>query len=146
MGACSIRSSDSGNPPQPTKTSTRSAAFCQYNYRGAFSALEASPMTKNPVPGVLRHIRRLGFLQEASGMNDSQVLELFLADRDDDAFEALVRRHGRMVFGVCRRLLRHQQDAEDAFQATFLVLARKAASIQPRARVGNWLSGVAYGQ
>jgi RNA polymerase sigma factor (sigma-70 family) len=60
------------------------------------------------------------------------------------AFEALLRRHGPMVLAVCGRVLRHEQDAEDAFQATFLVLARKGSVIRPRDLVGNWLYGVAY--
>src|SRR5262249_49915225 len=59
-------------------------------------------------------------------------------------FAALLRRHGPMVWGVCRRLLPCTHDAEDAFQATFLVLVRKADSVVPRGRVGNWLYGVAY--
>jgi RNA polymerase sigma factor (sigma-70 family) len=83
-------------------------------------------------------------LGDGGGLTDGQLLESFLARREEAAFEALVRRHGPMVLSVCRRVLRHAQDAEDAFQATFLVLVRKAASIQPRELVGNWLYGVAY--
>jgi RNA polymerase sigma factor (sigma-70 family) len=77
-------------------------------------------------------------------MTDGQLLECFVARRDEAAFEALVRRYGPMVLGTCRRVLRHSQDAEDAFQAAFLVLARKAASIGQRELLGNWLYGVAY--
>jgi uncharacterized protein (TIGR02246 family) len=72
------------------------------------------------------------------------LLECFIARRDESAFEALLRRHGPMVLGVCRRVLANEADAEDAFQATFLVLLRKADSIKPRAMVGNWLYGVAH--
>jgi RNA polymerase sigma factor (sigma-70 family) len=75
---------------------------------------------------------------------DGQLLERFLAQRENAAFETLVRRHGPMVLSVCQRILRNSHDAEDAFQATFLVLVRKAASVRPREQVGNWLYGVAY--
>jgi RNA polymerase sigma factor (sigma-70 family) len=71
------------------------------------------------------------------------LLERFAARRDEGAFTALLKRHGPMVFGVCRRVLRHEQDAEDAFQATFLVLARKAGSRGWRVSVGAWLYAVA---
>jgi RNA polymerase sigma factor (sigma-70 family) len=77
-------------------------------------------------------------------MTDGQLLECFINRRDEAAFEALVRRHGPMVLGVCRRLLSHAQDAEDAFQATFLVLVRKANSLRQPELLGNWLYGVAY--
>jgi RNA polymerase sigma factor (sigma-70 family) len=82
-------------------------------------------------------------LRDEADLTDGQLLECFIEHRDDAAFAALVRRHGPMVWGVCRRLL-HQHDAEDAFQATFLVLVRKAASIVSRERVANWLYGVAH--
>ena len=75
---------------------------------------------------------------------DAELLERFIARHDERAVEQLVRRHGPMVLGVCRRVLRNESDAEDAFQATFVVFVLKAASIQPRAKVGNWLYGVAH--
>jgi len=75
--------------------------------------------------------------------SDAQLLDAFLAAGDETAFAELVRRHGPMVLSVCRRVLRNAADADDAFQAVFLVLVRKAASIRPREMVGNWLYGVA---
>ena len=81
--------------------------------------------------------------QEHGRLSDGQMLERFLARREEAAFAALVRRHGPMVLGVCRRVLADAHAAEDAFQATFLVLVRKASSAVPRDLVGNWLHGVA---
>ncbi len=75
--------------------------------------------------------------------SDGQILERFVASREEPAFGELVRRYGTMVWGVCRRVLFDHHDAEDAFQATFLVLARKAATVAPPERVGDWLHGVA---
>jgi RNA polymerase sigma factor (sigma-70 family) len=91
---------------------------------------------------VLRHLRTLA--NSPADAPDAQLIERFTKRREESAFAVLVKRHGPLVFGVCRRILRHQQDAEDAFQATFLVLARKAASINKRASVGSWLYQVAY--
>jgi RNA polymerase sigma factor (sigma-70 family) len=93
---------------------------------------------------VLRQLRRAALLSAGDGPPDAQLLESFLARRDEAAFEALLRRHGPMVLGVCRRVLRNTHDAEDAFQATFLVLARKGGSIRSRQVVASWLYGVAY--
>ena len=75
---------------------------------------------------------------------DEDLLERFTSRRDEAAFAALVRRHGPLVLGVCRRVLHHAQDAEDALQATFCVLARKAAAIRRRGAVGAWLYAVAF--
>ncbi len=97
----------------------------------------------NRTSKVIQHLRRTVLLHDGAGLTDGKLLECFLSHRDEAAFAALVKRHGPMVWGVCRRLLNHQ-DAEDAFQATFLVLTRKAASIKPREMVGNWLYGVAH--
>jgi RNA polymerase sigma factor (sigma-70 family) len=80
---------------------------------------------------------------DRDGLSDAQLLEAFIERRGQWAFHALLERHGPMVMGVCRRILRHHHDAEDAFQATFLVLARKAASVVPRRMLANWLYGVA---
>jgi RNA polymerase sigma factor (sigma-70 family) len=72
------------------------------------------------------------------------LLERFVAHRDKAAFEDLLRRHGPMVLSVCRGLLRNPHDADDAFQAAFLVLVRRAGSLEKRACLGSWLYGVAY--
>src|SRR2546422_647469 len=101
-------------------------------------------MANSQMSEILQHLRRTEFLRTAAGMTDGQLLECFISRREEAAVEALVGRHGPMVWGVCRRVLRHHHDAEDAFQATFLVLVRKAASIIPREMVGNWLYGVAH--
>jgi RNA polymerase sigma factor (sigma-70 family) len=98
----------------------------------------------DPVSKAMRQLRRAALAKNGAGLTDGQLLEHFLARRDEAAFASLVHRHGPMVFGVCRRLLGNFHDAEDAFQAAFLVLARKAASIRPRDMVANWLYGVAY--
>jgi RNA polymerase sigma factor (sigma-70 family) len=83
-------------------------------------------------------------LQPRTAVTDGQLLTRFVAAGDESAFATLLRRHGPMVLGVCRRLLRHTQDAEDAFQATFLILAKKAPSVVQRDSVGSWLYAVAY--
>jgi RNA polymerase sigma factor (sigma-70 family) len=92
---------------------------------------------------VIQHLRNVAIRQHGEGLADSELLDAYVNRADRNAFEVLVRRHGPMVLGVCRRILRNEADAEDAFQATFLVLVRKARSIRPRAMVSNWLFGVA---
>ena len=82
--------------------------------------------------------------ETVSGLSEWQLLERYLERRDEAAFAALVTRHGPMVLGVCRRMLADQSDIEDAFQATFLVLVRKAHSIGERDLLGPWLYGVAH--
>jgi RNA polymerase sigma factor (sigma-70 family) len=92
---------------------------------------------------ILRHIHQLAG-PRAPRRTDRQLLEDFTARRDEAAFAALVSRHGAMVLRVCRRVLGHEQDAEDAFQATFLVLARNAGAVRKRDTVADWLHGVAH--
>ena len=92
----------------------------------------------------LRHIRALTDGPSAANATDGQLLERFASRREEAAFAVLLRRHGPMVLGVCRRVLGRVQDAEDAFQATFLLLSRKASSIRKQGSVGSWLHGVAH--
>src|SRR6266852_5131133 len=92
---------------------------------------------------LLQHLRRIVGPQ-AGGLADAHLLDRFVNGRDEAAFEVLVWRHGPMVLSVCRRVLRHEQDAEDAFQATFLTLVRKAHSIGKRQALASWLYKVAF--
>jgi RNA polymerase sigma factor (sigma-70 family) len=92
----------------------------------------------------VRHLRRAVLLRDGAGLTDGQLLGSFIDHRDEPAFAALVHRHGPMVWRVCRRVLGNHHDAEDAFQATFLVLVHKASTVRPRENVANWLYGVAY--
>jgi RNA polymerase sigma factor (sigma-70 family) len=93
---------------------------------------------------VLQHLHRLACEQQAGKLSDRECLERFAMQHDEEAFAVLVRRHGPMVRGVCRRVMRRAEDAEDVFQATFLVLARKASSIRWKHSIAPWLYQVAY--
>ncbi len=101
-------------------------------------------MSSSALAASLRNLRgRLAAQQHSEG-SDEQLLHAFTSRRDDSAFAALVRRHGPMVLHVCRRVLGHEQDAEDAFQAAFLVLARRAAGLRKKTRLPSFLHGIAY--
>lgn len=101
-------------------------------------------MATSQVSEVIQHLRRAVEGQGKADRTDGQLLEEFIGHRDEMALATLIQRHGPMVWGVCQRILPHHHDAEDAFQATFLVLVRKASSIVPRGMVANWLYGVAH--
>jgi RNA polymerase sigma factor (sigma-70 family) len=101
-------------------------------------------MAANQTSKVSQHLRRVALLQDGAGLTDAQLLEEYTRGREEAALAALVRRHGPMIWGVCRRILPNYHDAEDAFQATFLVFVRKAASIASPELLANWLYGVAH--
>jgi RNA polymerase sigma factor (sigma-70 family) len=101
-------------------------------------------MTDAPLRILLKHLHRRRAAPGASGADDAELLDRFVRRRDETAFELLVWRHGTMVYNVCRRVLRDAHAAEDAFQATFLVLVRKAASVGRREALAGWLYRVAY--
>src|SRR5262245_19968473 len=101
-------------------------------------------MAHIPLGPALRGIQGLLEAGTVAGLTDGQVLDRYLARRDESAFAALVMRHGPMVLGVCHSILRGAPEVEDAFQATFLVLVRKAGTIRGRDAVGGWLHRVAH--
>jgi RNA polymerase sigma factor (sigma-70 family) len=101
-------------------------------------------MAHSSLQNVLRFARRMAEAGQGSTSTDAELLKHFSIHNDDLSFAHLVERHGSMVWGVCRRILNHAQDAEDCFQAAFLVLARKAGTLQKDASLGAWLHRVAY--
>ena len=99
-------------------------------------------MTSALPPTLFSHLRTLFGVGTLSGLGEGELLERFLTHRDETAFEEIVARHGPMVLGICRRWLSDPQDAEDAFQAVFLILVRKASSLRDRNSLSSWLYGV----
>src|SRR6516162_5588479 len=105
---------------------------------------KGTDMATNPMSGFIQRLRRTLFVRDRAGLTDGQLLTDYLSGLEETSLAALVHRHGPMVWGVCRRVLRNYHDAEDAFQATFLVLVRKAAALESRELLANWLYGVAH--
>jgi len=101
-------------------------------------------MATSQMSELIHHLRRAMLLRDGAGLTDGQLLQDYISRRDKAALAALVQRHGPMVWGVCRRVLSNYHDAEDAFQATFLVLVRRAASLGSPELLANWLYGVAH--
>ena len=100
-------------------------------------------MKMQKLHALVQDFRAITESKAPEGRPDGQLLHDFASRQDETAFAVLVRRHGPMVLGVCRRILRQVEDAEDAFQATFLVLIKKAQALGRREILGNWLHGVA---
>ena len=117
--------------------------------RASITMESMQPATQKPAMTTAAFHAFVGYARrladgERCGRTDRELLDRFVLQRDEAAFAELVRRHGPMVLAACRRVLRHHEDAEDSFQATFLVLARKASSIRESASVGGWLHQVAF--
>src|SRR5260370_14744160 len=98
----------------------------------------------NSLASFLGGVRKLVKGQDLDRLSDQDLLQRYVHSRDEAAFAALLERHGPMVLGVCRRVLTDEADVEDCFQATFLVLLRKAASIRKCSAAASWLHGVAH--
>src|SRR5262245_30468644 len=100
-------------------------------------------MATTSLSSFLRRLTRGMAAQTLQDQSDRQLVERLVAGRDEAVFEALVRRHGPMVFRVCWRVLQHEQDTEDAFQTTFLILAQQLRTLRRHASLASWLHGIA---
>src|SRR5207253_1559370 len=114
------------------------------NIEGARPPYQGNDMATRPMSQVIQHLRRAVLLRDGAGLTDGQLLEDYISRGNQAALAALVRRHGPLVWSVCRRVLGSYHDAEDAFQATFLILVRKATSLASRELLAHWLYAVAY--
>jgi RNA polymerase sigma factor (sigma-70 family) len=148
----SLRSEKKGTGPYfkimdfPFFPSGRKKLYARVNWRATIvgrSRRGNLRMSGRVIGTVLDRLRESFVSRNGDSSTDAQLLTQFIACRSQNAFAHIVRRHGPMVLGVCQRILGNSHDAEDSFQAAFLVLTLKAAAIRPRERVGEWLHGVA---
>src|SRR5207253_2496128 len=116
----------------------------QYLSGSICSYCEVGLMSPGGLDSVLRLLRSIVPARDQAALGDAALVARFVGDRDESAFETLLRRHGPMVLSVCRRMLRDEHAVEDAFQVTFLVLLQKAGSLRRGDLLGNWLYGVAH--
>src|ERR1700722_19351828 len=112
--------------------------------RKAHFPLRSVTMAHTNLSAVMRYVRRAARSSSSQCLTDTKLLEEYRCLRNGESFAVLVCRHGPLVHAVCRRVLRHEHDAEDAFQATFLILASKAGSIRKTNSLASWLHGVAF--
>ena len=120
------------------------AGSSQYRGEATDEDFGGKEMAAGQLNKIIQQLRTTLVRRNAAGETDADLLQRYLQQRDETAFEVLLRRHGPMVLGVCRRVLGNEHDADDAFQATFLVLIRKANLLRSPGLIGNWLYGVAY--
>jgi RNA polymerase sigma factor (sigma-70 family) len=113
-------------------------------YKVFQSFRESAAMSQSSLDKVLQHVRNVAVAQNATAQSDAELVYAFASQNDQAAFAALVKRHGPLVLAVCRRVLCRLEDAEDAFQAAFIVLARRAAKLGKEGSLGGWLHRVAY--
>src|SRR5579871_3585916 len=112
--------------------------------RSSFQGCKGNPMAGHGLRRVIGYLNRSAAVQQNGKLADAELLERFVRNRDSAAFEVLVWRHGSMVLNVCKSLTCREHDAEDGFQATFLILARKAGAIGKHSSLSSWLYKVAF--
>ena len=145
LGDCGRTGSETRQRPEKNREEYQPS--WHYSLDGDPQSRRGVKMAGSSSGRVFRQVERLFNLGAVGTMTDAQLLDWFVSGRGEPseaAFEELVNRHGPMVFRVCRSVLRDTHDAEDAFQATFLVLAHRARSIRRRGSIASWLFGVAH--